>query len=185
MRIIETNGALPVPDEMNRWVRSSSGSRTNLPFGPIIRIRCADRQPPQQRRERAALDEPDVHLVAVRRRPSPGAEATEYGRWTILPSTNTPIVMYWPGSNGVGFAVEADPEVAQARVLVVAPDERGVVALVLGRDHPVVDESGAMSVMTSHGTRRRWPAGRCARPSQPSRNPMARKGDGTIGRPQR
>ena len=38
--IIETNGALPVPDEMNRWVRSSSGSRVNLPFGPIIRIRC-------------------------------------------------------------------------------------------------------------------------------------------------
>src|SRR5580765_7656532 len=31
-----------------------------------------------------------------------GADATEYGRWTILPSTMTPIVMYWPGSNGVG-----------------------------------------------------------------------------------
>ena len=37
-RIIETNGALPVPDEMKICVRSSSGSRVNLPFGPIIRI---------------------------------------------------------------------------------------------------------------------------------------------------
>ena len=39
-RIIATNGALPVPDEMNMCVRSSSGSSMNLPFGPIIRIRC-------------------------------------------------------------------------------------------------------------------------------------------------
>ena len=31
-------GALPVPDEMKTWVRSSSGLRTNLPFGPIIRM---------------------------------------------------------------------------------------------------------------------------------------------------
>ena len=31
-----------------------------------------------------------------------GAEATEYGRCEILPSTITPMVMYWPGSNGVG-----------------------------------------------------------------------------------
>ena len=36
--IIDTNGALPVPVEMNTWVRSSSGSSMNLPFGPIIRI---------------------------------------------------------------------------------------------------------------------------------------------------
>ena len=73
----------------------------NLPFGPIIRILRADRQAPQQRRERPALDEADVDLVAVgagRR----GADATEYGRCTILPSTNTPIVMYWPASKGVG-----------------------------------------------------------------------------------
>ena len=39
VRIIETNGALPVPDEMNRWVRWSSGWSMNLPFGPIMRIR--------------------------------------------------------------------------------------------------------------------------------------------------
>ena len=31
-----------------------------------------------------------------------GGDATEYGRWTMRPSTMTPIVMYWPGSNGVG-----------------------------------------------------------------------------------
>ena len=37
-RIIATNGALPVPDEMKMWVRSSSGSSMNLPFGPIIRM---------------------------------------------------------------------------------------------------------------------------------------------------
>ena len=36
--IIDTNGALPVPVEMKRWVRSSSGSRVNLPFGPIMRM---------------------------------------------------------------------------------------------------------------------------------------------------
>jgi hypothetical protein len=39
-RIIETKGALPVPDEMKMCVRSSSGRRTNLPFGPIIRMPC-------------------------------------------------------------------------------------------------------------------------------------------------
>ena len=39
-RIIDMNGAIPVPVEMNRWVRLSSGSSRNLPFGPIIRIRC-------------------------------------------------------------------------------------------------------------------------------------------------
>ena len=38
-RIIETNGALPVPDEMKMCVRSSPGCSMNLPFGPIIRIR--------------------------------------------------------------------------------------------------------------------------------------------------
>ncbi len=37
-RIIATNGALPVPDEMKMCVRSSSGRSMNLPFGPIIRI---------------------------------------------------------------------------------------------------------------------------------------------------
>ncbi len=37
-RIIATNGALPVPDEMKMWVRSSSGSSMNLPLGPIIRM---------------------------------------------------------------------------------------------------------------------------------------------------
>ncbi len=37
-RIIEMNGAMPVPVETNRCVRSSSGSSMNLPFGPIIRI---------------------------------------------------------------------------------------------------------------------------------------------------
>ncbi len=31
-----------------------------------------------------------------------GADATEYGRWSILPSVITPVVMYWPDSNGVG-----------------------------------------------------------------------------------
>ena len=35
-----TNGALPVPDEMKMWVRASSGSSMNLPFGPIIRMPC-------------------------------------------------------------------------------------------------------------------------------------------------
>ena len=39
-RIIATNGALPVPDEMKMWVRASSGSSMNLPFGPIIRMAC-------------------------------------------------------------------------------------------------------------------------------------------------
>ena len=39
-RIMEMNGAIPVPVETYRWVRSSSGSRTNLPLGPIIRIPC-------------------------------------------------------------------------------------------------------------------------------------------------
>ena len=34
------NGAMPVPVETYRWVRRSSGSSMNLPFGPIIRIRC-------------------------------------------------------------------------------------------------------------------------------------------------
>ncbi len=38
-RIIATNGALPVPDEMKTCIRSSSGSSVNLPLGPIIRIR--------------------------------------------------------------------------------------------------------------------------------------------------
>ena len=61
----------------------------------------ADRQVPQHRRERAALDEPQVELVAGRAGLA-GGEATEYGRCTIRPSMNTPIVMYWPGSNGVG-----------------------------------------------------------------------------------
>ncbi len=28
-----------MPDEMNTWMRSSSGSSVNFPFGPIIRIR--------------------------------------------------------------------------------------------------------------------------------------------------
>ena len=28
--------------------------------------------------------------------------AIEYGRWTMRPSTITPMVMYWPLSNGVG-----------------------------------------------------------------------------------
>ena len=35
-----TKGALPVPDEMKMWVRASSGSSMNLPFGPIIRMAC-------------------------------------------------------------------------------------------------------------------------------------------------
>ena len=61
----------------------------------------ADRHPPQQRRERPALDEADVELVALGA-VTAGGDATEYGRWTILPSTMTPIVMYWPASNGVG-----------------------------------------------------------------------------------
>ena len=30
-------------------------------------------------------------------------DATEYGRWAIFPSTITPIVMYWPGSNGASW----------------------------------------------------------------------------------
>ena len=39
-RIIEMNGAMPVPVEMYTCVRESSGSSMNLPLGPIIRIRC-------------------------------------------------------------------------------------------------------------------------------------------------
>ena len=39
-RIIEMNGAMPVPVETNRCVRSSSGSSRNFPLGPMMRIRC-------------------------------------------------------------------------------------------------------------------------------------------------
>ena len=39
VRICEMNGAMPVPVEMNRCVRSSSGCSMNLPFGPIMRMR--------------------------------------------------------------------------------------------------------------------------------------------------
>ncbi len=38
-RIIEMNGAIPVPVDTYRCVRVSSGSSMNLPLGPIIRIR--------------------------------------------------------------------------------------------------------------------------------------------------
>ena len=75
----------------------------------------ADRQPPEQRRERAALDQPDVELVAARRRRRAAARRPSTGRCTSLPSAKTPIVMYWPGSNGVGLAVEPDPERREAR----------------------------------------------------------------------
>ena len=43
----------------------------------------------------------------------------EYGRWTIRggavpsPSVNTPIVMYWPDSNGVGSASNLTQKVAR------------------------------------------------------------------------
>ncbi len=76
----------------------------------------ADRQLPQQRGERAALDESDVELVALVE-VTAGGEATEYGRWTIRPSTITPIVMYWPASNGVGSPSKRTQKLASDSVM--------------------------------------------------------------------
>jgi hypothetical protein len=95
-RIIEMNGAMPVPVETKRWVRSSSGSSTNLPLGPIIRIRWPIGSRHSSGREAHDRHEPHVELVAAVAGLA-GADATEYGRWTILPSAYTPMVMYWPG----------------------------------------------------------------------------------------
>ena len=94
------NGAMPVPVDTYRWVRSSSGSSMNLPLGPIIRIRC-----PTGSRHSAVVNRITGTWRTNSSYPSlfatEGADATEYGRWSILPSVTTPVVMYCPGSNGV------------------------------------------------------------------------------------
>ena len=126
-RIIEMNGALPVPDEMKTCVRSSSGSSMNLPLGPIIRIPWPTGRSPQQRRERPALDEPDVELVALVAGTATAARPPNTAAGGSSRPTITPIVMYWPGSNGVGSPSKRTQKLGERLGLVLAPDETGVV----------------------------------------------------------
>ena len=96
------NGAMPVPVETNTWVRSSSGSSMNLPLGPIIRIRWPTGRRQRSGREADDRDEPDVELVALACRPRGAATRPSRAAGAACRRRSTPIVMYWPGSNGVG-----------------------------------------------------------------------------------
>ena len=125
-RIIEMNGAMPVPVETNRCVRSSSGSSRNLPFGPIIRIRW-----PTGSRHSSGVnvhdrDEPDVELVAV------GAGVARRGRDRVRPLHELAVGEdadrhVLAGLERGRLAVELHPEVGEVVGLVDAPHERRVV----------------------------------------------------------
>ena len=132
-RIIEMNGALPVPELMNRWVRSSSGSSMNLPFGPIIRIRCPTGSSHSKGVNVPPSHEAQVDLVAG------VARVARRRRHRIRPLDDLAVDEdadrhVLARLEGRRLAVEPDPEVGQALVLVDATDQRRVVALVIGRD---------------------------------------------------
>ena len=58
---------------------------------------------------------------------SRGAEATEYGRCHSFPSANTPVVMYWPGSNGTGSSSYLTQKIGEVVGVVLATHECRVV----------------------------------------------------------
>ena len=90
---------------------------------------------PEQRRERPALDEPDVELIPL------GADDGRRGRHRIrslhdLAVDHDPDCHVLAAHERGGLAVESDPEVGQRVRLVLAADEPGVVDGRLGVDHP-------------------------------------------------
>ncbi len=98
-----------------------------------------DRQVPQDRREGAALDEAHIELIAglagdARRR------CDRIRPLHDLAVDEDPDRHVLPGFEGGRLAIEADPEAGQAVDPVLAPDQGGVVALVVGVDDPAAGD---------------------------------------------
>ena len=98
-----------------------------------------DRQAPQQRRERPALDEPHVELVAVRARDR-RRRGDRVGTLDDLAVDHDPDGHVLAALERRRIAVETDPEVGQGLVLVLAPHERGVVLRRIGIDLPGIGQ---------------------------------------------
>ena len=148
-------------------VRSSSGWSMNLPFGPIIRIPWPIGRSPQERRERPALDEPDVELVAL------GAGHGRRRRDRVRPLHDLAVDHHpdrhvLAGLERRRLAVEPDPEVGERIGLVLATDESGVV---LGGRGVDPGQRGAVEV--GHGAAGRSTARRWRRPSYPAAGAVA------------
>src|SRR4051812_13230572 len=120
------------------------GIEGELAFRPDHPHPMADRELPQEWRELAALDEPDVHLVAL------VAGYARVGRNGIgslddprrkpsLALREDPDRHVLAGLEGRRVAVEPNEERGQRLGVVDPPDEAGVVALVVRDDHGLGD----------------------------------------------
>ena len=164
------NGAMPVPVETKRWVRSSSGSSMKRPLGPIMRIWWPTGRRQSRRREAKDGHQAHVELEALltgglRRR---GHRVRALIELVIgVDADGHVLAGLEVGHRPVG----ADPEAGQRVVVVFALHQRGVVLLRRRLDDARV-VSGRWSVMTLsvRGCAR---TGVCARASL-----RARGGDG-------
>src|ERR1700761_9084838 len=96
-RSIDITGVMPEPAVMNNTEAGAGSGITKLPCGAASRTivpgatpptRCVDRNPSSIALTVIVMVDSDVE----------GADVNEYDRHRHLPSTSSPMPMYWPGS---------------------------------------------------------------------------------------